>query len=132
MKTCFHEGINPLMKGGKKLVAKSNKIYKNYLISLKNRKYLSHVDFDKYATQLTEFHSEFYINKNPTLGKQAWRYVIEFLKYGVSDDWISRIKRIIELGHSNCKEKALLKFGDIEGENRWREYTTKQAKKEHI
>jgi G:T-mismatch repair DNA endonuclease (very short patch repair protein) len=74
-----------------------------------------------------------YFNKKDSLdetyGKKPLRYLYDFINYNVDGDWLFRIQEIIKLGNSNCKEKALLKFGNIEGNKRWKEYCDFQARK---
>lgn len=60
-------------------------------------------------------------------GKKPLRYLYDFINFNVDDDWLNRIEKIISLGYSNCKEKSLLKYGDVEGSKRWESYLKIQA-----
>jgi len=75
---------------------------------------------------------EIYFNKKDLLdstvyGKKPIRYLYDFINYDVDGDWLDRIKNIISLGYSNCKEKSILKYGSIEGTKRWDSYLQVQA-----
>ena len=61
--------------------------------------------------------------------KQAlWKtYVPNLIKQKFKGDWIQRCERIREIGLGITKEKMLLLYGDLEGDNKWNEYCERQS-----
>jgi very-short-patch-repair endonuclease len=57
------------------------------------------------------------------------QYISNFIIYGISDDWVQRIERIIACGSAMTKESNLLRYGDVEGLKRWEKYCNFQSTK---
>lgn len=55
--------------------------------------------------------------------------IVNFIVFNVQDDYVERLKKLKNLKQSTgiTKERCVLKYGEIEGVKRWKQYIEKQA-----